>query len=338
MKPLQYASEWMAGLKDQRLVRVGWAGEKGERLTVLIRFPRVASADALREQLRAMESLTALPGWKKLKPQQKAGGPVVPAAGAALGGPKINWTGPQDLIVDETSVQWSHAFRWNRPKADKVRPWVEALLAAVVRSTQGFDGRCEMCGNARVDKFMLYESVPVMMCDGCRSRSATEGQMAEQQYEQSEANYLLGTGYGTIAGVIGGTLWALLAIGTGKLYLAAAIGIGFLVAVSYKFGAQKLDRAGQAIGAVLTVASAALGDIIYYAWQVKLVRPDIGFRLDAGWYAFVEMLKESPGDIILTLVFGVVGAFVAAGWLAKPRFAPKIESAEEAAAPKRKSA
>src|SRR5262245_2947291 len=177
-----------------------------------------------------------------------------------------------------------------------------------------------------------------MMCDCCRSRSATEGQMAEQQYEQTDANYLLGTGYGTIASVIGGTLWALLAIGTGRLYLAAAIGIGFLVAVSYKFGAQKLDRAGQVIGAVLTVAGAALGDIIYYAWQVKLVRPDIGFRLDAGWYAFVEMLKESPGDIILTLVFGVVGAFVAAGWLTKPRFAPKIESAEEAAAPKRKSA
>jgi hypothetical protein len=342
MKMFNYSSEWIAGMRDQRLVRVGWAGDKGQRLMVLIRFPRVGSAEALRETLRTNESLIDLPGWKKLKSQapKKVETPVsLPKTGAELGREKIAWNlSPQDLVVDETSVIWSHAFAWSRPKPDKVRRWVEALLAAVSRATSGFDDRCEECRSAHVNGFVLYEGVPMLLCEGCRARSATAGEMAQQQYEQLDANYLLGILYATIAAAVGGTLWALFAIWSGKLYLAAAIGIGFLVAFCYKLGAQKLDRIGQIMGALLTIASVVLGDIIYYAWQVKLVRPDIGFRLDAGWYALQEMVKESPGDIILTLVFAAVGAFVAAGWLQKPRFAPKIQTAEEAATSNKKIA
>src|SRR6185295_59065 len=170
------------------------------------------------------------------------GAGVVPASGSELGKKKVQWGAPEELIVDETSLQWSHAFVWSRPKADKVRPWVEALFAAVARETSGFDDRCEVCQATRVNGFLMYEGVPMLMCDGCRARSATAGEMAEQQYEQADANYLVGSVYATVAALVGAALWALLAVGTGKLYAAAAIGIGILVALAYKFGAKKLDR------------------------------------------------------------------------------------------------
>jgi hypothetical protein len=135
---------------------------------VLIRFPRVGAAETLRETLRTNESLIELPGWKKLKSQapKKVETPVsLPKAGAELGREKIAWNlSPQDLVVDETSVIWSHAFVWSRPKPDKVRRWVEALLAA---SRRPRDSTIAEGAAPRVNGFVFVRGVPMLLCQSC---------------------------------------------------------------------------------------------------------------------------------------------------------------------------
>jgi hypothetical protein len=243
-----------------------------------------------------------------------------------------------DLVVDEHSVVWSHVFSWTKPKPAKLREFVEALLQSISRSTTGFEDRCEQCGTGRVNGFVMYETIPMLICPGCRERAAIEAKMAEQAYEQEEANVPLGLAYAALAAVIGGVLWAAIAVFTGRIFVAVALGIGAIVAFGYKLGARKLDRVGQVAGALLTVVGVLFGDIVLYAWWVKELHPEVGFNLEAGWYAFLNMLQESPGDIILSAFFGAVGAIVAVNVLRKPRFAPRIESPEEAIASKKKAA
>src|SRR5262249_49614632 len=125
--------------------------------------------------------------------------------------------------------------------------------------------------------------------------------------------------------------WALFAAWTGRIYAALAIGIGFLVAWGYKLGAKKLDLIGQISGAVLTLASVVLGEIFFFAWQVKVYKPEVGVRLAGGVWVFLQVLQESPAEIIFPIFFGAIGAFGAVGVLSKPRFTPKIEAPEETA-------
>src|SRR5262249_2854913 len=141
----------------------------------------------------------------------------------------IQWGSPQDLMVGERGLVWSHSFSWSRPNAAKVRDWVERLVQAVSRWTQPFQGRCEECNSARVERFILFEGVPVLMCSGCRERHNVEGQMAQQRYDEEDANYTLGLAYGVMAAILGAAAWALFAAWTGRIYAALAIGIGFLV-------------------------------------------------------------------------------------------------------------
>lgn len=340
-KPLTYPNEWLAGIRDHRLVKIAWGGEKGRRLYVTIRFAGSSSSTPLRESLRQDESLAALPGWKKLKPLAEAKSssvgtafPAKPGADYARPGFKLSLV-HHDLVVAEKSIVWSRLFSWRRPKPAKVREWVEALLGSLSRSTHGFDDRCELCNSGRVNGFMLFEGTPMMICPGCREREKLEGQMAEQRYEHEEANVTLGVVFAGAGAAVGGAAWAAFTMLTGRIFVVIALGIGLLVAWSYKLGARKIDRVGQIVGALFTVAAVLFGDVVLYAWQMSQARADIGFRMDAGWWAFLKTLQTSPGDIILSVAFGAVGAIVAVNFLRKPRFVPRIESPEEAVAKKK---
>ncbi len=344
-KAWNYPNEWMAGAWQGRLVKLGWGGDRGRRLYVMIRYPMIEGADVLRENLRRDDELAALPGWKKIKPERPqkapaAAGTKLAPEGLDFNRPTFSWSGLTlpDLVVAERGLVWSHEFAWRRPKPAQVRQWVDKLVGAVSRWTVPFQGRCEECTTSRADRFVLFEGVPVFMCSGCRERHAAQGQMAQQRYEMEDANYTLGLVYAAIAAIVGGGMWALLAIWTQRMYALVAMGIGLLVAFCYKLGARKLDRMGQVLGAALTLAGVIFGDVVFYAYMLSKTRPDIGFRLDAGVFAFIGMLKESPGDIIFSLVFGALGAWVAVRWLGKPRFTPKIQSAEEAAGGMKKAA
>jgi hypothetical protein len=124
---------------------------------------------------------------------------------------------------------------------------------------------------------------------------------------------------------------ALLASGQ-QVYLRL-IGINFLIAFCTS-SARGSSIISQIMGAATLASIARLRHHLHVAVK-SAARHQVPSRRG------LKAHRESEGvasDIITTLVFAAVGAFVAAGWLQKPRFAPKIQTAEEAATTNKKIA
>jgi hypothetical protein len=143
--------------------------------------------------------------------------------------------------------------------------------------------------------------------------------MAERTYEMTEARHLQGAAFATCAALIGAAAWAGFAALTERIIVAAAIGIGAIVAWAYRRGAGRLDAVGRIIGAVLTMGSVVFGQVLYYAWLVSHLRPDLGFRVEAGWEVYGSSWSHDPGLEGIALLFGVAGAAVAMRALQRPK-------------------
>jgi hypothetical protein len=172
---------------------------------------------------------------------------------------------------------------------------------------------------------VLFENVPVYLCTSCQERYVAEGTIAQRHYEQAEANYALGAVYGSLAAALGGGSWAALAIFTQRIYALVSIGIAWFVAWTYYQGAKKIDRIGQLIGAVLTIAGVVFGEVLYYAYLVHRDNPDVPFRLDVGWAVFLQVLQDEPRQVVISLVFSLVGVWYVFRFLQQPRLKPKID-------------
>ena len=292
-------NEGLVGSYKGYLLRVGWGGDYGAKLIVLVRFPKPSQGvKGLREQLLRSPSLSTLPGWKG-----RAGG----------------------VRLEPSSLLWQHPFSFRRPKATEIQEWVDRLLQHLPEVIKPFSGQCEQCSAPGVDRYSLAERVPIYLCGSCQQRLVSEGDMQQRRYEQTEANYLVGFVYGMAASVAGGIAWALLTITTKRIYAAVAIGIAWLVAWAYVKGAKKIDGLGKLIGAVLTIGGVAVGDVIFYAYAVHTAHPEIPFHLGIGWQVFLEVLTKSPHELAGEIIFALVGVWYVFRYLEKPKFKPKIE-------------
>jgi hypothetical protein len=177
-----------------------------------------------------------------------------------------------------------------------------------------------------------------MMCGACQQRVKAEGEMAERTYDMIEVRHLNGALLALAAVAAGAVVWAALGALTQRVYSAVAIGIGALVAWTYRKAAGRVDQAGRAIAAGLTLLSVVLGEILLYALWVAQANPGVGFRLDAGWSVYARIWAENPGGEIFTLMFGLVGAWVAIQALQRPKIRVHIETAESQDAEQRKAA
>ena len=328
---LSSTREWMAGAHRGFLVKAGWVGDRHLEFYVLIRFPKVPDASMLRQRLLDDPALAGLPGWSKIKPAEgrKTLGPVAFASQGSVKLARSNIVGTKPLIADDSSVVWTRPCPWRRPSPEQLQAWVEALVVALSQTTRTFDGRCEQCGRGIGERFVMVDDVPVHLCETCQQDLVQKGRMAEQQYDEGGANHVLGTFYAGAAAVAGGALWAAISYYTDRMFALVAIGIALLVGFAYRLGAKKMDPAGQAIGVVFTLAGVLLGDILFYAALVMRRQPEIGFRLNAGWIVFMKLLQNAPGDVLVSLLFGLIGSIYVVRMLARPRFVPKIEPADQ---------
>jgi hypothetical protein len=312
-------TEWMAGEHNGLLVRVGWGTEGDPGFVVLIRFPRVGDVDRLRQALIDDETLDALPGKGAARRR------IVIESGPKKA---VRLGSVPEFSLTENSLVWRRVFRFSTPKAGQLQSWVDALIVAVTRTTPRFDGRCEVCATGAATRYVLVNEVPMMMCATCQQRLSAEGEMAERTYEMTEARHLPGLALGLVAALGGAVAWAAIEVLTNRIFAAAAVGIGALVAWTYKRGAGRVDAAGRVIAGGLTLVSVVLGEIMIYAWMVMKARPEIGFNLEAGWYVYVKMWGDSPGSEAITILFALVGAWVAAKALERPQLRARIEAGE----------
>lgn len=313
-----YRTERVLGARKGLLVRVLWGRDHDPGLHVCIRFPKPADLERLRAALIADASLETLPGKgaARRKMQAQSGARNVIRVGAI-----------PEFVLTPTQLEWRRRFAFRTPKAARIQAWVDTLLDAIVRATPVFDGRCETCATGQAREFVLVDELPMMMCTGCQQRLQHEGEMAEHAYESQDARHFNGLALACVAAVLGGIGWAALAVLTQSIFAAAAIGIGMLVAWAYRLAAGRVDLAGRVIGVGLTLVSVMLGEMLLYAWWISQAHPEVGFSLEAGWLTLVGTWAKTPGQEVVPLLFGLVGAWVASSVLQKPRLAARIESA-----------
>jgi hypothetical protein len=326
--------EWIAGSYRGYLVKAGWLGDRHLEFYAHIRFPKVPDPSVIRQRLLDDQTLAALPGWSKIKPAEagKSAGLFAFPSGGAIKIARANIVGTKPFIADESSVIWTRPCPWRRPSTEQLQAWVEALIVALSQTTRAFDGHCEQCGHSIGERFVMVNDVPVHLCETCQQDLVQKGRIAEQQYEEGSANHLLGALYGGVAAMVGGALWAAISFFTGRMFAIVAMGIALMVGFAYRFGAKKMDLAARPIGVALTLAGVLLGDILYYAALVMQRQPEVGFRLEAGWFVFTRVLRTSPGDLFFSVLCGVIGSIYVVGMLARPKFVPKIEPAEQSKA------
>ena len=324
-----YPTETVVGERKGLLIRVGWGTQEKPGLIVCIRFPRVFDLERLRQALADDDTLDALPGRGSARRKMTL----------ESGVRKVMIVGrPPEFILGETSLVWRRVYSFSVPKAAQLASWVDALVAAVARATPVFDGRCESCGTGVVRRYVLVDNLPAMICTSCQQRMRSEGDMAERTYDMIEVRYLAGAARGLAAALAGAGAWAGIGALTERMFAAAAIGIGALVAWAYRQGAGRVDRAGRVIAAGLTLVSVVAGEILLYAWWVAKAQPEVGFRLDAGAYVYAQTWAKSPGQEIMALFFGLVGAWVASKALQRPKLHANIETEADAASEERKAA
>ena len=310
-----YPTEAVVGERRGLLIRVGWGTQEKPGLVACIRFPRALDLERLRQSLMDDDTLDALPGKGSARRRMAL----------ESGVRKITLVGrPPEFTLGETSLVWRRVHSFSAPKAPQIASWVDALVAAIARATPVFDGRCESCGTGVVRRYVLVDDLPAMICASCQQRMRSEGDMAERTYDMIEVRYLAGATRGLAAALAGAGAWAMIGALTERMFAAAAIGIGALVAWAYRQGAGRVDRMGRVIAAGLTLVSVVAGEILLYAWWVAKAQPDVGFRLDAGAYVYAQTWAKSPGQEIMALFLGLVGAWVASKALQRPKLRSTI--------------
>jgi hypothetical protein len=323
--------EWMAGVHRGYLVKFGWVGDRHLEFYAVIRFPKVPDPAALRQRLLADPALADVPGWSKIKPADpgKTANLVAIREDTGLHLMRANLAGQRPLLVEESSLVWTRPSPWRRPGADQLKLWTEKLMISLAGSVPPFEGRCEQCGTSVGERFVMVNDIPVRLCEACQEDLVQKGRIAEAAYEQGDANHVAGLVYAAGAAMAGGAAWAAITFATSRIYALAAIGIAMLVGFAYKAGAKKLDRTGQMIGVLMTLAGVVFGDILFYTSLIMKQKPELGFRIDLGFYVFVKLVERNPTDVLLSLLFGAVGSLYVARFLARPRFVPRFEVVDQ---------
>ena len=324
-----YRNEGVVGLRKGLILRAAWTGEKGVTLSMKVRFPRGESLEGLKQALADDPALDVLPG--KGAARRK----TVIAHGPA---PRLRLGAAPEFRLADGLLEWNRPFAWRTPKPAQVMAWADALVNAVARAGVRFDGRCEECRTAATGGYVLVNDLPRVLCGSCQQRLIAEGEMAERWYDMQEASYWRGATLGAVTAFGGAAAWAMLAILSDRIWAVAAIGIGALVAWAYQRGAGKVDRMGQVVAGALTFGSIVLGDVSFFAWIVAKQRPDIGYDLTAGWTLYTRVWSRSPIDQAVSLVFALVGVWVAARALERQRLAPLIRRPGELSGPTEKRA
>jgi hypothetical protein len=323
-----YPTEAVVGERRRLLVRVGWGGGENRGLITFIRFPHVADPERLRQALIADVSLDALPGKGASRRKMTLEGE----------GKKIYIGSPPEFVLGSNSLVWRRSFPWSAPKAAQVASWVDALVEAVVRVTPVFDGRCESCGTGVVRQHVLVDGLPAMICTNCQQKIRSEGDLADRSYDMIEVRHAAGAARALVAALVGAVAWATIGALTERIFAAAAIGIGALVAWAYRHGAGRVDQGGRIIAGCLTLLSVVMGETLLYAWWVAKAHPEVGFSPQVGWRAYLYSWTQQPGQEVVTLIFGLVGAWVAIKALDRPKLKAEIEAAGSPGSDQQKAA
>jgi hypothetical protein len=225
----------------------------------------------------------------------------------------------QDFLITSMS------YNFKKPKPQAAAALAAALLDTIKSAAPPLGNKCELCNSNTVNEIFLYNSIPGNYCASCQEAERVKADQAGREYEAQETNYVNGLALGLLAALAGSIAWGFVTYWLERIFVWAAIGIGFLIGFAFNKGAGKIENVGRIIVAMLTVLSVLFGDAIFFT-LVLMKEWNLPFSmelLELVITKFTELESESTG--YATYLFALAGALIAIYSLRKPAFHAMFE-------------
>ncbi|MBI5710798.1 MAG: hypothetical protein HZC42_10910 [Candidatus Eisenbacteria bacterium] len=144
------------------------------------------------------------------------------------------------------------------------------------------------------------------------------------------AAHAVGALYGLGALLLATLAWSGLAVLAEPAALPAAAGMGWLVGWAYRYGAGRVDRAGEALAALLSVVAVLSGSFLLVSFAVTQASVDVGAWSEPVRREYLRLFVEAPWFGAFSLLLALAGTGRA---LRLPR--PRNPAATLAAEPER---
>jgi hypothetical protein len=230
--------------------------------------------------------------------------------------------------VGDGVLVYRHHRTWFRsiPSATIVTE-LDALLTAVKLATAPPAAVCRLCGSTSGSTPILVNGVIDRVCPACIERLQHDVKRAMAQYDDQPANLPLAIIVAAVLALVTAVGWAVITVGTQRMFWVVAVGGGVLVGWGTTRAAGRGGRAVQVIGVVFTLLGVLLGEVLVLAYHVKEYAATRQFAVE--WAEFARtvphMLWASGGDTVFALGGGLVGAYYAARMAAKPKLEVKVD-------------
>ncbi len=226
--------------------------------------------------------------------------------------------------TDETTATLARTYSFGKPDAADVAERLQQLLAALKACCASpINGKCEECGKAE-PQLILLNDVPTHYCSSCQVQLTQKLDAAAVAYENLETNLPLGLLYGIAAALLGSIAWGGVTYLLHRIFLWGAIIIGLFVGKAVVKGTGKVTWTARIMIGLLTAASVAFGDAIFYALMVmKESQIAFGPALKLVLLNFWKLATDADGGIA-SILFGLIGAGITIYGTRKPAFKPRF--------------
>src|SRR6478672_273968 len=223
------------------------------------------------------------------------------------------------VATDETTTTLVRTYSFGKPDAAGVAETLRESLTALKAAASPINGKCYECGNAE-PQLILLNDVPTYCCSSCQVQLTQKLDAAAVAYENLETNVPLGVFYGVGAALLGSIAWGGVAYLAHRIFLWGAIIIGLFVGKAVVKGTGKVTWTARIMIGLLTAASVAFGDAIFYALMV-MKESQIAFvpALKLVLLNFWKLETDSDGGIA-SILFGLIGAGITIYGTRKPAF------------------
>ncbi len=144
---------------------------------------------------------------------------------------------------------------------------------------------------------------------------------------QPPAARIAGVLYGLGAMLLATLVWSGLAVLAEPAALPVAAGMGWLVGWAYRYGAGRVDRAGEALAAFLSVVAVLSGSFLLVSFAVTQTSADAGAWSEPVRREYLRLFVEAPWFGAFSLLLALAGTGWALG-LRRPRSSAAALAAE----------